>query len=400
MPSFKSLSALFLLASLAVSAPTISVRHNGHDDPTTSSASGGTLLQQNGILAQQTNEKYAKIKLTDACTAEFPQACINGGFAQCVNGKWIMLPCAEGTRCYSLPLINKAGESTTCARPDDALSRFKDAGVTGGPAGNDSGNGTDQTPSPSNGSDDDDCDDGDDGDDTDANAGNDDDCDDDDDSGANSQTPTPRTVTRATPPSSSTVQPTDTAGSDSGYGGIYRRQLQLPSSSIIGLPTSTAITTPSGTDVVVLPASSTVIPISQASTPTAVSITQAPVITPSATTTSNGISTPTVVIGQDGIVTVTLVSTVTVTQTDCAALPSASSTVTGLPSISTGASVSSSVAIPSVTISSVPSSSVLSSAAIPSSTLTLVNTTPTVVPSGFDNFSDLLTANTTPTAGI
>lgn len=57
MPFFKSLSALLLLASLAASAPTLNVRD-------------ADLQKQNGVLAQQANAQFAKIKATDACSGK------------------------------------------------------------------------------------------------------------------------------------------------------------------------------------------------------------------------------------------------------------------------------------------------------------------------------------------
>lgn len=394
MPFFKSLSALLLLASLAASAPTLNVRD-------------ADLQKQNGVLAQQANAQFAKIKATDACSDELPQACIEGAFAQCVGGKWVVTQCAVPTKCFSLPLVNSPGNNIACALPSDALSRFKDSGVTGGPTGTDNGDNADQA---TNGDDnDDDCDDGDD---TGANPDDDDaDCDDDDTTGANPATPTPRTVIRATPSSPSTVQAppsvqaTSSAGGGygSGYGDNYRRQLQVSTAPILTTPSptvaiSSSVAAPSATDIIVLPASFTTL-----STSSSV-ITLAPSVTATPTATSSGgLVTPTVVIGTDGIVTVTIVSTVTVTPTDCSAQPSSSILSTGTP-VPTLLS-SSGVLVPSVS-TGLPSSA--SSVALPSITFTSANPTtsstitPVVTPtiSGFDNFSELLTANTTPTAAV
>jgi len=70
-------------------------------------------------------------------------ACVTSQFAQCVDGKWALTPCAAGLKCYALPLVNKAGTSLVCDTQDDALARFAAAGVSGGATG------TDTTPTPS-----------------------------------------------------------------------------------------------------------------------------------------------------------------------------------------------------------------------------------------------------------
>ncbi|KAF8516008.1 hypothetical protein BU17DRAFT_93121 [Hysterangium stoloniferum] len=45
--------------------------------------------------------------------------CINGKFAQCSGGKFLLTSCAVGTICVALPLVNKPG--TVCLHPFDFL---------------------------------------------------------------------------------------------------------------------------------------------------------------------------------------------------------------------------------------------------------------------------------------
>lgn len=60
------------------------------------------------------------------------QACLDGGFAQCVGGSFVVNQCAGGTQCFALPLVNKAGTSLACTTQDDALSRIQATGAQGG----------------------------------------------------------------------------------------------------------------------------------------------------------------------------------------------------------------------------------------------------------------------------
>jgi hypothetical protein len=77
----------------------------------------GASHQQDAIKAQQLNKKYAELKMTDTCTGMLsqltfwtqssrictePYACIDSGFAQCSEGKWVKLGCGAGTQCYGM----------------------------------------------------------------------------------------------------------------------------------------------------------------------------------------------------------------------------------------------------------------------------------------------------------
>lgn len=58
----------------------------------------------------------------DHCT-HGDQACIGDGFAQCNWGKWVITPCAEGTKCFALA---QAGQPAafTCTTEEDAHRRL------------------------------------------------------------------------------------------------------------------------------------------------------------------------------------------------------------------------------------------------------------------------------------
>lgn len=95
-------TALAPLAALALSAAA---------SPTLDRRAAFTLA--NGQQAQALNAKFQGLSASSACTAG-ENACVNGAFAQCVNGQFVMTPCSGGTVCVALPLVNSAG--TRCAR--------------------------------------------------------------------------------------------------------------------------------------------------------------------------------------------------------------------------------------------------------------------------------------------
>lgn len=63
---------------------------------------------QNGQDAQALNKKFQSLSASSSCTSG-EQACIQGQLAQCVNGNFVLSPCASTLKCVALPLVNKAG---------------------------------------------------------------------------------------------------------------------------------------------------------------------------------------------------------------------------------------------------------------------------------------------------
>jgi hypothetical protein len=100
----------------------------------TAGSAGGDFKKQNGIDAQQENAKFATLTADTSCT-EGENACVQGGFAQCVGGTFAIQPCSGGLQCFSLPLVNKAGTSIACTTQDDAAARIAASGATGGISG-------------------------------------------------------------------------------------------------------------------------------------------------------------------------------------------------------------------------------------------------------------------------
>ena len=88
----------------------------------------------NGQAAQALNAKFAGLTAGSSC-ADGEQACVSGGFAQCVGGKFAVTGCAGGLSCFALPLVNKAGTSITCSTEADATARIANTGATGGVKG-------------------------------------------------------------------------------------------------------------------------------------------------------------------------------------------------------------------------------------------------------------------------
>ncbi|KAI0823139.1 hypothetical protein BC628DRAFT_1421254 [Trametes gibbosa] len=82
---------------------------------------------QNGKDAIALNQKFATLKADSPCTAG-EDACVNSQFAQCVNGKFVLQPCAGGLVCAALPLVNSAGTSITCTTAADRDARIAATG--------------------------------------------------------------------------------------------------------------------------------------------------------------------------------------------------------------------------------------------------------------------------------
>jgi len=99
-----------------------------------SNNSGSSFKLTNGQDAQKLNAQFATLSATGSCT-EGDQACVSGGFAQCVGGKFVIAQCSGGTQCFALPLVNKAGTSLSCTTQADAQSRIEATGATGGITG-------------------------------------------------------------------------------------------------------------------------------------------------------------------------------------------------------------------------------------------------------------------------
>jgi len=86
---------------------------------------------QNGIDAQELNAEFSALNVNSPCQGT-EQACVEGSFAQCVNGSFQLSQCAGGTQCFALPLVNSPGTSITCTTEADAAARIANTGATGG----------------------------------------------------------------------------------------------------------------------------------------------------------------------------------------------------------------------------------------------------------------------------
>jgi hypothetical protein len=84
--------------------------------------------RQNGLDAKALNDKFATLTADSPCT-DGEAACINGGFAQCVGGKFAVTGCAGGLQCFALPLVNSPGTSITCDTAADAQARIANTGA-------------------------------------------------------------------------------------------------------------------------------------------------------------------------------------------------------------------------------------------------------------------------------
>lgn len=101
---------------------------------------GGSFVLQNGIDAINLNNQFQSLTASSPCTSG--NACVNGEFAQCVNGQYVLTSCGSGLMCAALPLVNSAGTSITCTTQADLNSRIAATDATA--------NGTSKTGSSSN----------------------------------------------------------------------------------------------------------------------------------------------------------------------------------------------------------------------------------------------------------
>jgi hypothetical protein len=60
-----------------------------------------SVLLENGQEAQKLNAKFATMDSNSQCSTG-DSACISGGFSQCVGGKFVGGPCAQGSKCFAL----------------------------------------------------------------------------------------------------------------------------------------------------------------------------------------------------------------------------------------------------------------------------------------------------------
>jgi hypothetical protein len=130
-------------SSSAAAPPASSAAAADNSAATTAAATGGSasastskssFALSNGQAAQALNAQFASLTTSSPCTSG-QDACVNGGFAQCVNGAFVVTQCAGGEVCAALPLVNSPGTSVTCTTTADADSRIAATGATGGLTG-------------------------------------------------------------------------------------------------------------------------------------------------------------------------------------------------------------------------------------------------------------------------
>lgn len=97
-------------------------------------ASSGSFLLSNGQAAQQLNAQFASLTSSSPCT-DGKNACVQGSFAQCVSGSFVLESCGAALTCAALPLVNSPGTSITCTTLSEAEARIAATGATGGLTG-------------------------------------------------------------------------------------------------------------------------------------------------------------------------------------------------------------------------------------------------------------------------
>ncbi|TDL17661.1 hypothetical protein BD410DRAFT_729718, partial [Rickenella mellea] len=113
-----------LILSIALVAPTLAA-------PMSNKLLSTSDLLQNGHEAQMLNAQFATASPSDSCNGT-ENACIDGQFAQCSSGAWVLTDCPGNLQCFALPLVNKKGTTITCDSKSDAAARIKQTGAKGG----------------------------------------------------------------------------------------------------------------------------------------------------------------------------------------------------------------------------------------------------------------------------
>lgn len=86
-------------------------------------AAAASFALKNGQDAQALNQKFQSLSTSSSCNAG-EQACVQGQLAQCVDGKFVMTPCASTLQCVALPLVNKPGTRYVPPHPRE-FHRFR-----------------------------------------------------------------------------------------------------------------------------------------------------------------------------------------------------------------------------------------------------------------------------------
>lgn len=107
---------------------------NNAATPVTEISATSVFTLQNGKDAQILNAKFATLTANSPCESG-DQACIGNGFAQCVNGSFVVSQCSATLVCVALPLVNSPGTSIACTTTTDAVARIAATGATGGITG-------------------------------------------------------------------------------------------------------------------------------------------------------------------------------------------------------------------------------------------------------------------------
>ena len=115
------------------------------ESSSSSSSSSDDFRLQNAKDAQALNAQFASLTAGSSCNRKFvlftsikylistpagQNACIDGDFAQCVDGKFVTSPCSATLQCLALPLVNSRGTSITCDTQADAIARMQAAGAS------------------------------------------------------------------------------------------------------------------------------------------------------------------------------------------------------------------------------------------------------------------------------
>ncbi|KAI6126079.1 proline-rich protein [Pisolithus croceorrhizus] len=94
--------------------------------PSLTPAGGGNFRLSNGKAAQQLNAQFASLTPSSSCASD-TSTCVQGSFAKCVSGSFVLQSYGTTLTCAALPLVNYTGTSSH--------ARIAATGATGGLSG-------------------------------------------------------------------------------------------------------------------------------------------------------------------------------------------------------------------------------------------------------------------------
>ncbi len=119
--SKSSAASSFVTSTSKTSQPASSSSNTAQSSKSSSAATPSSTSAVDKAKAM--NAQFATIKPTDPCTSN-TDGCVNKQFAQCVNGAWQILGCAQGLVCAAIPDLPSNSVVVICDTQEDIDGRL------------------------------------------------------------------------------------------------------------------------------------------------------------------------------------------------------------------------------------------------------------------------------------